>query len=41
MRDSFNVHAHNPHYMDTSAVVLGINAARTLASDNDGSLRQA
>jgi hypothetical protein len=40
MRDSFIVHAHNPHGMHTSSVVLGIDAARTLASDNDGALRQ-
>jgi len=39
MRESFIVHAHNPHAMHTSAVVLGIDAASTLASENDGSLR--
>jgi len=40
MRYSFVVHAHNPHGIHTSAVVLGIDAARTLASDNDGLLKQ-
>jgi diphthamide synthase (EF-2-diphthine--ammonia ligase) len=35
MRDSFIFHAHNNHGMNTSAVVLGIDAARTLASGND------
>jgi len=39
MRISFIVHAHNPRGMHTSAVVLGIDATRTLTSDNDVSLR--
>jgi hypothetical protein len=41
IRESFSAHAHNPHGMHTrtSVVVLEIDAARTLASDNNGALR--
>ena len=35
MRDSYIFHAHNPHGMKTSSVVLGIDAARTLVSGSD------